>query len=222
MMLRRLVLAVAVVTATCWLGWALADNPGAVGFGNWSPLLRGAGCAAAPATGVTAGSYTSTNLTVDACGRLSAAASGSGGSGGSFEIVGGAANNPGTTDYCQPIGENGTSGTPATCPAAEAAGTNAYIASANRTFGHLSGVTGSGFYCAVVTAPGSGQSLTLTLRIAGASPSNGPVCTISGTNTTASDTTHSATITAGQTYDVQITSTASSASSSVNWAFTGQ
>jgi hypothetical protein len=68
------------------------------------------------------------------------------------------------------------------------------------------------FYAVVNSAPGGTATFVFTLRVNGASPSSGPTCTITGSATTCSDTTHTATITAGQTYDVLLATSAAAAS----------
>jgi hypothetical protein len=67
-------------------------------------------------------------------------------------------------------------------------------------------------YASVNVAPGTGQTFTVTLRVNGASPASGPTCTISAAATTCNDLTHTATITAGQPYDLLfVTSTTAAA-----------
>ena len=67
-------------------------------------------------------------------------------------------------------------------------------------------------YASVNIAPGTGQTFTVTLRVNGASPASGPTCTISAAATTCNDLTHTATITAGQPYDLLfVTSTTAAA-----------
>ena len=58
------------------------------------------------------------------------------------------------------------------------------------------------FGCVAATAPGSGQSVTCTLRVNGSSAS--VTCTISNSATSCTDVTHTATISAGQAGDYQI------------------
>jgi hypothetical protein len=60
------------------------------------------------------------------------------------------------------------------------------------------------FYCSVGVAPGTGNTDICTLRVNGASPASGPTCQIANTNTSCTDTTDSASITAGQNTAVQI------------------
>lgn len=59
-------------------------------------------------------------------------------------------------------------------------------------------------YCECGASPGSSKSFAMTVRVNGASPSSGPTCTLTGTGpATCSDTTHTASVTAGQTVDIQ-------------------
>jgi hypothetical protein len=58
------------------------------------------------------------------------------------------------------------------------------------------------------TAPASGQTLTATWRVNNANTAL--TCTITGTGTTCNDTTHTATCTAGQSYDLQLVTSATS------------
>lgn len=71
------------------------------------------------------------------------------------------------------------------------------------------GGTFRNLYCQLGTAPGTGNTWTVTLRVNGASPVSGPTLTVSNTATTGNDTTHTATITVGQTADFQYTTSAS-------------
>ena len=50
-------------------------------------------------------------------------------------------------------------------------------------------------YIRVDSAPGAGQTYTLTMRVNGSD--TGITCTVADANKTCSDTTHSATVTAG-------------------------
>lgn len=63
--------------------------------------------------------------------------------------------------------------------------------------------TASSLYVSTFAAPGSGNSYTFTLRVAGASTSI--TCEISGASATScNDTTHTATVTAGQLVDISV------------------
>lgn len=102
-------------------------------------------------------------------------------------------------------------------------------ASANTSESGVSGLdlapragTLKNFYCQSSAAPGNGNSITITLRVAAGSPASGPVCTISGTNTTANDTTDSATVTAGELLDYQVVTTTLAGSVSIYWGITYQ
>ena len=89
--------------------------------------------------------------------------------------------------------------------------------SANQNVGALSPRNGvlSNFYARVAVAPGAGQTVTYTLYVGtpAAMSATSVTCQISGASSTiCNDTTHSATITAGQAWAVQVV-TSSSASS---------
>ena len=64
--------------------------------------------------------------------------------------------------------------------------------------------------------PGAGESFTFTIRVNGASPANGPVTTISGTNTQGLDRTHSVTVVPGDYIDIQCVG--SSGAIATRWA----
>ena len=64
-------------------------------------------------------------------------------------------------------------------------------------------------------APGTGNSVTIPLRVGNASPASGPACTISNSATSCSDTTDSAAIVAGQACDVQVVFSASATAARV-------
>jgi len=145
------------------------------------------------------------------CGTSS---SGGGGSG-SFAIMGFAATVQNATKYSVLSGTNQIG-------ASESVG--AQPMAAPRTLGAISGVTSSGLYVALAagTTIASGQTATFTLRVNNGSPASGPTCTITGTATSCSDTTHSATVTAGQTVDMLIVTSATSGAIDADWAIDAQ
>jgi hypothetical protein len=67
------------------------------------------------------------------------------------------------------------------------------------------GGTFKNLYASVSAAPGTGNSVIFRLRINGATPSGGPTCTVSDSATSCNDLSHTAPVTAGQTCDVQVT-----------------
>ena len=79
----------------------------------------------------------------------------------------------------------------------------------------------SKLYVIVQTAPGAGKSRTFTLMLDGSTTAL--VVTISGTNTTGSDTTNSVSVTAGQNVSLKLEPTSTPASSNAHWGvqFTG-
>lgn len=58
-------------------------------------------------------------------------------------------------------------------------------------------------YANLRTAPGTGNSVVVTLRKNGASPGSGLTCTISNTNPSCNDTSHTVTAAAGDLFDMQ-------------------
>lgn len=82
-------------------------------------------------------------------------------------------------------------------------------------------LTASGLYCTTSVAPASGQTQTLTVRIGSAAGSMGAsslTCQITSSGTTCSDTTHSAALPAGEFWDLQ--SVTSATSGSMFWSCT--
>lgn len=65
----------------------------------------------------------------------------------------------------------------------------------------------------LVSAPASGQTVTATWRVAGSDTS--VTCTVTGTGTTCSDTTHTAACTAGQSYDLKTVTSATTGTISI-------
>lgn len=181
---------------------------------NGQILIGSTGSDPVPAA-LTAGS----NITITpGAGSVTIAASG--GSGSSFltgnQPAGQASN---ITHFCGVSGTNiGTGGGGcATTHIAQDVSDNA------RTFGVIGGVSGSGFRASSTSAPSAGQTYTLTLLVNGSAPASGPVCTISGTNTTCSDTTHSATTAAGDTLEMQVVSSATATGSiPISWGISFQ
>lgn len=200
------------------------------------PVIGG-GAGTAPSVGTVTGNTTkfatstgtvSTNHCAqwDASGNIidSGGTCGGGGSGGTFHISGGGGASTAAasgTRYASLYGATWGSAAGSNFSATES---NMYqlIGGASRTYGVISGVASTGFYCMATPAPGVGNSVTFNLRINGATPSSGPSCVVSGTNTTGSDTTHSATGTAGQTIDMQIVTTTLTSAVQVYWGIDAQ
>lgn len=70
-------------------------------------------------------------------------------------------------------------------------------------------------YINVTNSPGAGQSYVFTLRVNGADTS--VTCTISNSATSCNDTTHTAAITAGQTYSIKSVSSATATGTDPAW-----
>lgn len=145
------------------------------------------------------------------------------GGSGSFAIMGGsgpAAPSNSATTYCTLAGLPTNSGNAAACNTTEPP--NYEIVGAARTMGAISGVTGSGFYVRMESAPGVGTSYAFTLRVNGATPASSPTCTISGAASTCNDTTHSASLTAGETADLMVVPTGTPGTALTQWAIDAQ
>lgn len=71
-------------------------------------------------------------------------------------------------------------------------------------------------FAEVTTAPGTGETVTITLRLNGADTAL--TCTISGTGTTASDTTHTVTVAAGDSVCYKTVTSASSAAAGIRFS----
>lgn len=77
--------------------------------------------------------------------------------------------------------------------------------------------------CYTSAAPGSGNSVTMTLRVGSASPGGGTVCTVSNTNTTGTVSGSGVSVSTGNFLDVQVvTSTTLTGSVGTGWGLTYQ
>ncbi len=77
--------------------------------------------------------------------------------------------------------------------------------------------------CYTSAAPGTGNSVTMTLRVGSASPGGGTVCTVSNTNTTGTVSGSGVSVSTGNFLDVQVvTSTTLTGSVGTGWGLTYQ